>query len=86
MMQIAVRRATLLAVLAMFAFALPPYQGGFAQEKIVLRTDFPPVPIHAGLFLAQVNGWFKHLNSFHTDVLQERRSRCRLSYGAQHRR
>jgi NitT/TauT family transport system substrate-binding protein len=59
MMQVAVRRATLLAVLAMFAFLLPPYQGGFAQEKIVLRTDFPPVPIHAGLFLAQVNGWFK---------------------------
>ncbi len=22
-------------------------------EKIVLRTDFPPVPIHAGLFLAK---------------------------------
>jgi NitT/TauT family transport system substrate-binding protein len=28
-------------------------------EKIVLRTDFPPVPIHAGLFLAQVKGWWK---------------------------
>jgi NitT/TauT family transport system substrate-binding protein len=28
-------------------------------EKVVLRTDFPPVPIHAGLFLAQVKGWWK---------------------------
>src|SRR6516165_422819 len=58
MMQIAVRRAALLAVVAMFAL-FPQYQGAFAQEKIVLRTDFPPNPVHAGLFLAQVNGWFK---------------------------
>ena len=28
-------------------------------EKVVLRTDFPPVAIHAGLFLAQEKGWWK---------------------------
>lgn len=30
-----------------------------AQQKVVLRTDFPPVPIHSALFLAQIKGWWK---------------------------
>jgi NitT/TauT family transport system substrate-binding protein len=56
---IAVRRIAACAALAILAFAFPQDQRAFAQEKLVLRTDFPPVPIHAGLFLAQVKGWFK---------------------------
>lgn len=59
MTRIAVRCLGVFAVLAVFTFAFQGNQRAFAQEKIVLRTDFPPVPIHAGLFLAQVNGWFK---------------------------
>jgi NitT/TauT family transport system substrate-binding protein len=56
---IRVRLIAVYAVLVIVAFVFPQYEHAFAQEKLVLRTDFPPVPIHAGLFLAQVKGWFK---------------------------
>ena len=59
MMVMAVRRVVACAALVLLAFTLPQGRSALAQEKLVLRTDFPPVPIHAGLFLAQVKGWFK---------------------------
>lgn len=52
------RRKTMLAVLAALTAGITS-GSAMAQEKVVLRTDFPPVPIHSALFLAQSKGWFK---------------------------
>jgi NitT/TauT family transport system substrate-binding protein len=30
-----------------------------AADHVTVMTDFPPVPMHAALYLAQVKGWFK---------------------------
>lgn len=46
------------AAAAILGFAWPTGPAS-AQEKIVMRTDFPPVPVHAGIFLALTKGWYK---------------------------
>jgi NitT/TauT family transport system substrate-binding protein len=52
------RCAGLVAVVA-FSVGMTAGQPAQALEKVVLRTDFPPVAIHSGLFLAQLKGWWK---------------------------
>ena len=52
------KRLPLGVAAALFA-ANHPIDGAWAAEKIVLRTDFPAVPIHSALFLAQLKGWYK---------------------------
>jgi NitT/TauT family transport system substrate-binding protein len=31
-----------------------------AAEHLTIMTDFPPVPMHAALYVAEINGWFSN--------------------------
>lgn len=53
-----VNRLSFLLTVAICVAVLPA-RFATAAEKIVLRTDFPPVAIHSALYLAQLNGWYK---------------------------
>jgi len=59
MNRISLARRLALGFVAALLTASHPVDDAWAAEKIVLRTDFPAVPIHSALFLAQLKGWYK---------------------------
>ncbi len=52
------RRATLAVAALVLCLLLRPMPSE-AADHITVMTDFPPVPMHAALYVAEAKGWFK---------------------------
>jgi NitT/TauT family transport system substrate-binding protein len=52
-------RALIVAAAVILCLAQPP-RTAEAAEHVTIMTDFPPVPMHAALYVAEANGWFSN--------------------------
>jgi NitT/TauT family transport system substrate-binding protein len=49
----------ILFVSALFGAVALQFGSAAAAEHVTLMTDFPPVPMHAALYVAKAKGWYK---------------------------